>query len=79
MPALAHDTVAAEERYEWLGNYIQTYFERDVRDLANLRKFEPFVRAQQALSATTGCLLNLAVGLIVRWRSPSRYRSDQEN
>lgn len=60
MPALADETLNAAEKYEWLANYIQTYIQRDVRDLANLRELEPFVRAQKALSGMTGGLLNLA-------------------
>jgi len=51
-------TIDAEEKYEWLRDYIQTYLQRDVRDLANLRDLEPFVRAQQALAGMGGQLLN---------------------
>ncbi|MDP6775530.1 MAG: ATP-binding protein [Candidatus Latescibacteria bacterium] len=58
MPALSDAALAPEEKYEWLGNYIQTYLQRDVRDLANLRDLEPFVRAQKALATLTGRLLN---------------------
>ena len=60
MPALADENLEAEEKYEWLANYIQTYLQRDVRDLANLRELEPFVRAQRTLSGITGGILNLA-------------------
>jgi hypothetical protein len=58
MPALSDAAVSAEEKYDWLRDYIQTYLQRDVRDLANLRDLEPFVRAQQALAAMGGQLLN---------------------
>jgi hypothetical protein len=58
MPALCDAAVSDEEKYDWLRDYIQTYLQRDVRDLANLRDLEPFVRAQQALAAMGGQLLN---------------------
>ncbi len=58
MPALSDAGLAPDDKYEWLGNYIQTYLQRDVRDLANLRDLEPFVRAQKTLAALTGRLLN---------------------
>ena len=38
--------------------FIRTYLQRDVRDLANLRELEPFVRAQKALANLSGELLN---------------------
>ena len=60
MPALVDESVEVEEKYEWLSNYIQTYLQRDVRDLANFRELEPFVRAQRTLSELTGGILNLA-------------------
>jgi len=60
MPALADETLAAADKYEWLSNYIRTYLQRDVPDLANLRDLEPFVRAQKTLSSMTGNLLNFA-------------------
>ena len=58
MPALSDAGLAAEEKHEWLSNYIRTYLQRDVRDLANMRDLEPFVRAQRTLSSLTGRLLN---------------------
>ena len=39
---------------------MRTYLQRDLRDLANLRELEPFVRAQRTLAAMTGGLLNFA-------------------
>ncbi|MBI2502596.1 MAG: ATP-binding protein [Candidatus Latescibacteria bacterium] len=60
MPALADPALHAEEKYGWLRDYIQTYLQRDVRDLANLRELEPFVRAQKTLAGLTGQLLNTA-------------------
>jgi uncharacterized protein len=47
-----------EEKYEWLRNYIQTYLERDLRDLAQLRELEPFVSLQKILAGLTGQTVN---------------------
>ena len=60
LPALTDDTLSAEEKYDWLADYVRTYLQRDLRDLANLRELEPFVRAQRTLAAMTGGLLNVA-------------------
>ena len=47
-----------EEKREWLKNYVKTYLQRDVRDLANLRELEPFVSAQYATATLTGRIAN---------------------
>ncbi len=47
-----------EERFEWLRNYVRTYLERDVRDLASFRDLQPFIKLQQALAVQTGCIIN---------------------
>ncbi|MBT4502853.1 MAG: DUF4143 domain-containing protein [Gemmatimonadetes bacterium] len=60
MPAIVDEVVDDEEKIEWLWNYIQTYLQRDVRDLANLRELDPFVRAQRTLAGMTGQLLNIS-------------------
>lgn len=60
MPAIVDDALTAEEKRGWLHDYISTYLQRDVRDLANLRELEPFVRAQKALASLTGQLLNIS-------------------
>ncbi len=57
MPAII-ETGDKEEKYEWLYNYIQTYLQRDLRDLAQLRDLEPFVRAQKAIAGLTGQVIN---------------------
>lgn len=57
-PALVNPALGDEERYEWLTGYVRTYLERDVRDLANFRYLEPFVRVQKMTSLLTGELIN---------------------
>lgn len=57
-PALVADDISDDERFLWLGNYVRTYLERDVRDLASFRDLDPFVRLQRATALYTGCVLN---------------------
>ena len=59
MPAIVDAELKDDEKREWLHDYIRTYLQRDVRDLANLRDLDPFVRAQKALAGLTGELLNI--------------------
>lgn len=58
MPAIVDDSLESRERRDWLRDYVSTYLQRDIRDLANLRELEPFVRAQKTLAALTSQLLN---------------------
>lgn len=60
MPAIVDSGVEKSEKREWLQDYIRTYLQRDVRDLGNMRELEPFVRAQKALAALSGQLLNVS-------------------
>ncbi len=60
MPAIVDSSVEKSEKREWLQDYIRTYLQRDVRDLGNMRELEPFVRAQKALAALSGQLLNVS-------------------
>ncbi len=57
-PALVQEDMDEEDRYEWLQNYIHTYLERDIRDLAAFRDLEPFIKLQRATAVYTGCVLN---------------------
>ena len=57
-PALTDETMDDEDRYRWLESYVQTYLERDVRDLVALRDLEPYMKLQRALALRTGSLLN---------------------
>ena len=60
MPAIIDENIEKHEKREWLRDYIRTYLQRDVRDLANLRELEPFVRAQKVLANLSGMLLNIS-------------------
>lgn len=57
-PALTEELLSDDERYLWLRNYVKTYLERDVRDLASFRDLEPFVKLQRAMAIRTGKLFN---------------------
>jgi predicted AAA+ superfamily ATPase len=57
-PVLTMSGIQNDERFEWLTDYIRTYLERDVRDLADFRSLEPFVKVQRMTALMTGHLLN---------------------
>lgn len=57
-PALALDS--AMERDLFLSSYVQTYLQRDVRDLAQVGDEMAFLRFLRASAARTGQLLNIA-------------------
>jgi predicted AAA+ superfamily ATPase len=56
-PAVSGDEPDAEKR-DWLRNYVRTYLERDIRDLASFRDLDPFVKLQHYLALHTGCVTN---------------------
>ncbi len=60
MPIIIDDELTENDKFDWLYDYIQTYLQRDIRDLANLRDLEPFVRAQKALAGLTGQCINMS-------------------
>jgi hypothetical protein len=65
-----------EDRFEWLANYVRTYLERDVRDLAAFRDLEPFVKLQRLVALQTASILNYsAVGhsISVTSKTVQRY------
>ena len=45
---------------DWLGNYFQTYIERDVRDVVNVGDLEAFSRFVRLCAGRNGQLLNLS-------------------
>lgn len=45
---------------DWLGNYFQTYIERDVRDILNVGDLETFSRFVRLCAGRNGQLLNLS-------------------
>jgi len=57
-PALVNERLDDEERFEWLKTYVRTYLERDVRDLADFKSLEPFVKIQQMTALLTGKVVN---------------------
>jgi uncharacterized protein len=57
-PAVSDKAMNAEERFVWLQNYIRTYLERDIRDLASFRDLKPFVKLQRYLAENTANLVN---------------------
>ncbi len=57
-PALVHPELNEDERFEWLKTYVRTYLERDIRDLADFKNLEPFVKIQQITALLTGQTLN---------------------
>jgi len=58
MPAIVDASLDSVAKQDWLRDYITTYLQRDIRDLANLRELEPFVRAQKTIASLTSQLLN---------------------
>jgi uncharacterized protein len=60
-PALVDANMTDDERYDWLYNYVRTYLERDIRDLAEFRNLEPFIKAQKVSAALSGQLVNFSV------------------
>jgi predicted AAA+ superfamily ATPase len=57
-PAISDNSIPDDEKTDWLKNYIKTYLERDIRDLAELRNLEPFTKVQKMLAINTGQLTN---------------------
>lgn len=57
-PAVTDSELDEEEKYGWLQNYVKTYLERDIRDLAAFRDLEPIVKLQRFLALNTSTLLN---------------------
>jgi len=57
-PAISDDDITDSEKDEWLKNYVRTYLERDIRDLAEMRNLEPFAKVQKLLAINTAQLTN---------------------
>ena len=53
-----HDKIL--DPVDWLGNYFQTYIERDVRDVVNVGDLETFSRFVRLCAGRNGQLLNLS-------------------
>jgi predicted AAA+ superfamily ATPase len=75
-PALTDTELDDEQRFQWLADYVKTYLERDIRDLAAFRDLEPFVKLQRYLAQQTGQTVNMstvAVQLGVSAKTVQRY------
>ncbi|MCK9547472.1 MAG: ATP-binding protein [Sphaerochaeta sp.] len=57
-PALTDIDMSDKDRWEWLAMYVKTYLERDIRDLAEFRDLDPFVRMQRYLAQQTARTVN---------------------
>jgi len=57
-PAISDTSISDGEKIDWLKNYVRTYLERDIRDLAELRNLEPFTKVQKLLAINTAQLTN---------------------
>ena len=59
-PVLTEAALTAEDRFEWLKNYVKTYLERDIRDLASFRDLDAFTKLQRYLAQQTATVINSA-------------------
>lgn len=57
-PAISDEALSVDEKKDWLRNYVRTYLERDIRDLAELRQLEPFTKVQKLIAINTAQLTN---------------------
>lgn len=75
-PAISGADISAKEKYDWLNNFIRTYLERDIRDLAEMRSLEPFAKTQKLLAVNTAQLINhsqIAVAAGVTSKTVQRF------
>lgn len=75
-PFVSDDELTTQEKLDWLRNYVKTYLERDIRDLAMFRDLEPFVKLQRYTAINTGNLINasaVATQLGISAKTVSRY------
>jgi uncharacterized protein len=75
-PALSDDELTDDERYDWLHAFVNTYLERDIRDLASFRDLEPFVKTQRYVALNTGNMINassIAVQVGLTSKTVQRY------
>ncbi|MCL2414229.1 MAG: ATP-binding protein [Bacteroidales bacterium] len=75
-PAICQNNSGEDEKFDWLHNYVRTYLERDIRDLASFRDLDPFIKLQQYLALNTGNLINassIAKQLGINVKTVQRY------
>ncbi len=54
LPEVLAEDLGEKEKRDWLHQYVQTYLQRDLRDLVAIRDLEPFVLAQRCLAELVG-------------------------
>jgi uncharacterized protein len=59
-PALTDGDLSDDDRFEWLKNYVRTYLERDIRDLASFKDLDAFVKLQRYLANQTATTVNIS-------------------
>lgn len=59
-PALISPELNDTDRFDWLRGYIRTYLERDIRDLADFKALEPFIKIQKITALLTAQLVNFS-------------------
>ena len=59
-PALTSSDLSDENRFDWLKQYVRTYLERDLRDLASFRDLDPFIRLQHFVALNTASIANIS-------------------
>lgn len=75
-PALTNSELNDRQRREWLTDYVSTYLERDVRDLAAMRNLEPYIKLQRYIAQQTSTTFNAseaAKRIGVTSKTASRY------
>jgi len=75
-PAISESNSSENEKFDWLHDYVRTYLERDIRDLAAFRDLDPFVKLQHYLALNTGNLINassIANQLGINIKTVQRY------
>ncbi len=75
-PAITDKELETDEKYNWLRNYVRTYLERDIRDLASFRNLDPFINLQRYLAINTSKLVNatdIAKRLALNTKTVQRY------
>ncbi len=60
MPPIYNQEFSKEDKYQWLADYQTTYLQRDLSDLVQLDRLEPFIRCQQSLALKNGQLVNFS-------------------
>ncbi len=60
MPALYNPSFSEEDLRGWMEDYLLTYLQRDLSDLAQMDRLEPFVKSQKALALKSSQTVNFS-------------------